>query len=247
MGSAKEIIKMNRDEVATAIEEFPVAILPLGATEQHGHHMPLGVDIYLAEAMSRRLSERTGALMLPAMPFGYSWVWRDIPGTVSIQQHHVESIIKDVAHSVSRYGVKLLVLVNGHDSNKTSMKYAARELMDELDMPVIYMFYPNLEQIRSEICESPTWHGMVHACEFETSLMLAVKPELVNMEKAVKEYPEKPSLYGKSTISLGDLSKSGIYGDATLATKEKGEEMLEKYLDLMEALVAEAYDECNKE
>lgn len=159
MGSAKEIIKMNRDEVATAIEEFPVAILPLGATEQHGHHMPLGVDIYLAEAMSRRLSERTGALMLPAMPFGYSWVWRDIPGTVSIQQHHVESIIKDVAHSVSRYGVKLLVLVNGHDSNKTSMKYAARELMDELDMPVIYMFYPNLEQIRSEICESPTWHG----------------------------------------------------------------------------------------
>ncbi|WP_330949405.1 MULTISPECIES: creatininase family protein [unclassified Virgibacillus] len=234
---------MNRDEVSAAIEETPVAILPLGATEQHGHHLPLGVDTYLSEAISRKLSERTGALMLPSMPYGYSWVWRDIPGTVSIQQHNVENIIKDVAHSVSRYGVKLLILVNGHDSNNSSMKYATRELMDELEMPIIYLFYPNLEQIRNEVCESPTWHGMIHACEFETSLMLAVKPELVKMERAVNEYPKKPNLYGKSTISLGKLSKSGVFGDATLSSKEKGEQMLKKYLDVMEDLIMEAYDE----
>lgn len=87
----------------------------------------------------------------------------------------------------------MLVLINGHDANKASMKYAARELMDELDMPVIYLFYPNME----EHCESPTWHGMVHACEFETSLMLALKKEMINMGKDVREYPEKPVLYGK--------------------------------------------------
>jgi creatinine amidohydrolase len=246
MQKANEIINMTRDEVKAAIKEFPVAILPMGATEQHGHHLPLGVDIFLAEGISRKLSEQTGALLLPSLPFGYSWVWRDIPGTVSLQQHHVEAVIKDVAHSVERYGIKMLVLVNGHDANNASMKYATRELADELDIPVIYLFYPNFNKIMEEHCESPTWHGMIHACEFETSLMLAIKPELVNMNKAVREYPEKPRLYGKSSISLGDLSKSGVYGDATLATKEKGEAMLNLFLPEMEQIIFEAYDETKK-
>ncbi|PLR87711.1 creatinine amidohydrolase [Bacillus sp. V33-4] len=241
MQKAKELIYMTRDEARKAVGNFPVAILPLGATEQHGHHLPLGVDIFLAEGISRQLSERTGAILLPSMPFGYSWVWRDIPGTISLQQHHVEAVVKDVAHSVARYGVKMLVLVNGHDSNKTSMKYAARELMDELDIPVIYLFYPNLNEIMKEHCETPSWHGMVHACEFETSLMLALKSELVDMSKAVSEYPDKPMLYGKSTISLGDLSKSGVFGDATKASKEKGEKMLKIFVDEMEQLIQEAY------
>jgi creatinine amidohydrolase len=246
MQKAKEIINMTRDQVKAAIEEFPVAILPMGATEQHGHHLPLGVDIFLAEGISRKLSEQTGALLLPSLPFGYSWVWRDIPGTVSLQQHHVEAVIKDVAHSVERYGIKMLVLVNGHDANNASMKYATRELADELDIPVIYLFYPNFNKIMEEHCESPTWHGMIHACEFETSLMLALKPELVDMNKAVREYPEKPRLYGKSSISLGDLSKSGVYGDATLATKEKGETMLNLFLPEMEQIILEAYEETRK-
>jgi creatinine amidohydrolase len=243
MGNARELINMTRDEVEAAIKEFPVAILPMGATEQHGHHLPLGVDIYLAEGVSRKLSEKTGALLLPTQPFGYSWVWRDIPGTVSLQQHHVEAVIKDVAHSVARYGIKMLILVNGHDANNASMKYATRELADELDIPVIYLFYPNLNKMIEELCDSPTWHGMVHACEFETSLMLALKPELVDMSKAVREYPEKPRLYGKSSISLGDLSKSGVYGDATKATKEKGEKMLNYFVNEMEQILLEAYEE----
>src|SRR5699024_10410935 len=222
-----------RDEFDVAVEKYPVAILPLGATEQHGNHMPLGVDVYLAEGISRKLSERTGALLLPSMPFGYSWVWRDIQGTVSLQQHNVENVIKDVAHSVSRYGIELLVLVNGHDANNASMKYATRELMDELEMPVIYLFYPNFESIRIQYCDSPTWGGMIHASEFKTSLMLALKPELVNIEKSIREYPERPSLYGKSTISLGNLRGRGLFGDATLSTKEKGKQMLEKYLNEM--------------
>ncbi|MFB6469241.1 creatininase family protein [Cytobacillus sp. Hz8] len=241
MQKAKEFIHMTRDEAAQAVAEFPVAILPIGATEQHGHHLPLGVDIFLAEGIARKLAERTGAVLLPTLPFGYSWVWRDIPGTVSLQQHHVEAVIKDVAHSVVRYGVKMLVLVNGHDANNTSMKYATRELADELDMPVIYLFYPNMEEIMAEFCESETWHGMIHACEFETSLMLALKPELVNVSKATREYPERPKLYGKSSISLGDLSKSGVYGDATKATAEKGEKMLNRFLDEMEQIILEAY------
>lgn len=243
MAKAKELINMTRDQVKIAIEEYPVAILPLGATEQHGHHLPLGVDIYLAEGISRRICEETGALLLPAVPFGYSWVWRDIPGTVSLQQHHVEAVIKDVAHSVNRYDVKTLILVNGHDANNAAMKYATRELMDELDMNVIYLFYPDIHKVMAEHCDSQTWSGMIHACEFETSLMLAVKPELVDMSKAVKEYPDRPALYGSSTISLGDLSKSGVFGDATLASVEKGEKLLESFVGKMVDLVNLAVNE----
>lgn len=105
-----------------------------------------------------------------------------------LQQNHVEAVIKDVAHSVKRYGIKMLVLVNGHDANNSSMKYAARELMDELEIPVVYLFYPNMQEAMKEYCESPTWHGMIHACEFETSLMLGScpclsLPEFCRMEK----------------------------------------------------------------
>ncbi|MGX4668383.1 creatininase family protein [Cerasibacillus sp. JNUCC 74] len=238
---AKEILYMNRDEVAESVKEFPVAILPLGATEQHGHHLPLGTDIILAKGISKKIAEQTGALLLPTMPFGYSWVWRDIPGTISLQQNHVEAVIKDVAHSVSRYGIKLLVLVNGHDANNASMKYATRELMDELDMPIIYLFYPNMEEVMKEYCESLTWNGMIHACEFETSLMLALNSKLVDMSKAVSEYPSTPKLYGKSTISLGNLSESGVYGDATIASKEKGNKMLNIFVTEMVNLLLEAF------
>src|SRR5699024_6051662 len=109
------------------------------------------------------------------------------------------------------------------------------------DMPVIYLFYPNMEKVMDQYCDSDTWHGMIHACEFETSLMLALNPELVDMSKAVREYPEKPDLYGKSTISLGDLSKSGVYGNPELATKEKGEKLLDSFLPEMEKLIMEVY------
>lgn len=237
----KLIKEMTRDEVKEAIEEFPVAILPLGATEQHGHHLPLGLDTFLAENLANEVSRHTGSLVIPALPFGYSWVWRDIPGTISIQQHHLENIIKDVAHSVKRYGVEMLVLISGHESNNSSMKYAVRELADEIQMPVIYLFYPGYEEVVNEYCESPLWYGMIHADEFETSLMLDIRPDLVSMEKAVTEYPEKPLLYGKSIMSLGDMSKSGVFGDAKKASKEKGKKLKKIFTEKIVNIVNVAY------
>lgn len=235
-----EMINMTRDEIKDSFKKTSVAVLPIGALEQHGHHLPLGTDIIIAEELGRRVCKETEALLLPAIPFGYSWVWRNIPGTITLKQHNVEEIIKDTASSLDRYGVKNLIVINGHDANNASMKYAARELEDEIGIKVIYIFYPDMNEVMKEIMESDTWYGLIHACEFETSLMLAINPELVNMDKAVKEYPDKPLLYGKSTISLGDLSKSGVYGDSTRATQEKGEKLLniftKKIVDIIKAL-----------
>ncbi|MEC5273649.1 creatininase family protein [Caldifermentibacillus hisashii] len=84
---------------------------------------------------------------------------------------------------------------------------------------------------------------MIHACEFETSLLLFLHPEYVQMDKAVKESPERPLLYGKSSISLGDLSKTGVFGDPTLANKEKGNKMINEFVQKMVKLVQLAFQE----
>ena len=123
--------------------------------------------------------------------------------------------MKDVVRSVERYGVKILIFMNGHEANRSVIKYAIREIQDETDVKVLGMFYPGMEEIYDKYMETPTWGGMFHACEFETSLMLAVKPETVHMERAVQEYPVRPTTYGmdkhidRRVERFGNIRKSG--------------------------------------
>ncbi|MEW9807878.1 creatininase family protein [Mesorhizobium sp. ZMM04-5] len=230
---------LSRDAFAERIARFPAVILPLGATEQHGYHLPLGVDIILAEALAVRVAEATGATVMPAMPFGYSWVWRDAPGSVTVESRTLEDVIVQIAESLARQGVRHVFLVNGHEANGATMKYASRRLWDHAGVKVWRLFYPDLGAVMAKHCESPTWHGIVHACEFETSLMLAVAPHLVDMSKAVREYPERDRGYFQGGRPMGDLSKSGVFGDATLATAEKGEAMLSIFTESMSRALRE--------
>lgn len=236
-----KVQEMTWQEVEQRIKEFPVAIVPVGSTEQHGYHLPLGTDIYLAEALADMVSERTGALVYPSINFSYSWSWRDRVGTVALRQQILRETLKDVVRSVERYGIKVLVFLNGHEANGATMKYAIREIQDETDVKVLGMFYPGMSEVYKEYMETPTWGGMFHACEFETSLMLAAKEELVHMERAKAEYPERPRLYGMDNTSIGDLSVSGTYGDPTCATKEKGEKMFKRFADIIAEIMQDAY------
>ncbi len=224
-------------DIEKRIKEVPVALVPVGATEQHGYHLPVGTDVFLAEKLAEKVSDRTGALIYPSINFGYSWVWRDRVGTVSLRQPILQEVIKDVVRSVERYGIRMIIFLNGHEANSATLKYAIREIQDETDVKVAWMFYPGWQQVHKEYMESPTWGGMFHACEFETSLMLAAREELVHMERAVQEYPERPPLYGMDNTSIGDLSKSGTYGNPLVATKEKGEKMMELFADNVAALI----------
>ncbi|MCI8557096.1 MAG: creatininase family protein [Lachnospiraceae bacterium] len=209
------------------IERVPVALVPVGATEQHGPHLPIGTDVFLAEKLAAMVSENTGALVYPSVNFGYSWVWRDRVGTVSLEQPVLQKVLENIVQSVERYGIRLLVFVNGHEANSATLKYAVREIQDKTPVKVLGMFYPGWSKVYEDYMETPTWNGMFHACEFETSMMLAACEELVYMEQAVEEYPRRPLLYGMDNTSIGDLSKSGVYGNPKAATKEKGEKMLE--------------------
>lgn len=223
--------RMTRDEIAERIQRGTVAILPIGATEQHGHHLPMGTDNYLAEELSLRIAQRIDGVVLPTVPFGYSWVWQDIPGTITVGHRTLELYLHDVIDSVERSGFAALAIVDGHESNVTTMKYVVRDHAATSDFPVIRLFYPGFTKIRDESCESPTWFGMIHACEFETSLMLDAKPDLVDMSRAVREYPDFSDTYTYAAEQLGNLSVSGVYGDATLATTDKGEQMFSHFVE----------------
>lgn len=239
---ANRMIYMSRCQIKDRIRQYPVALLPIGATEQHGHHLPVGTDIFLAEKLSERVAEQTGALILPSLSFGYSWTWRDIEGTVSLNTQTFQQVLKECAASVERYGMKMLVFINGHDSNNTAMKYAVREISDLSSMKVMGIFYPGLKEVYKQYIETPMWEGMFHACEFETSLMLACKKDLVDMNRAKPEYPVKHKLYGMDNVLLGEISKSGVYGDPTLASFQKGEDMFKQFTQNTVEIIRYAYE-----
>lgn len=221
------LAEMTRDEIAARLVDRPVALLPIGATEQHGHHLPLGTDNFLAEDYARRIAERIDGIVLPTVPFGYSWVWQDLPGTVTVGHRTLEAYLTDVVESAERNGFGMLVIVDGHESNVTTMKYVVRDYAAHSTFPVVRLFYPSLATLFDEYLESEPWHGMVHACEFETSLLLDARPELVDMDKAVSEYPEPYDEYAYGAEQLGNLSVSGVFGDPTVATRDKGKAMFE--------------------
>jgi creatinine amidohydrolase len=150
------------------------------------------------------------------------------------------AILKDVALSMNRYGIQLLVFINGHEANNAAMKYAVREAQDFVTLKLLGMFYPGLKAIYDKWIESPDWHGIFHACEFETSLMLAVRPDLVDMRLAVSEYPEKPPFFGMDNTMMGTLSASGVFGNPELATKKKGNALLDAFSRNIAKLIEKA-------
>ena len=225
-----DALKIKRP-LAEKIVDSSIFILPLGSLEQHGPHLPLGTDTYIAEEISMRVANSIeNSILLPILPYGYSWVWRDIPASVTIKEKTLEVLIKEIAHSVYRHKPKALVIINWHGANVSAIKYAARDLVDEIPLKFYYFNMPSDESFL-RIMDSKPSSLTVHAEEIETSVMLLIKPELVDMSLAKPEYPDQPKAYGKSALCLGKLSKSGIYGDPSVATKEKGEKFLSIMVD----------------
>lgn len=236
-----EVEYMTRSEIKNHIEKKGRAILPIGSTEQHGPHLPLGTDNMIAKEMALRLAKKIDAIVYPTIPVGYSWVWRDFPGNFYISTEHLKGMIEDIVKNLDRNGLQVLIIVNAHGANDSSIKYAIRELRDEIKLKVYYFTYPALDKLKEKM-ESELWHGTLHAEEIETSMILAIDEDLCDMEKAVSEYPADNISYNylHSSLPMGALSESGVFGDATKATKEKGEVMFKIAVDYMQKVIEES-------
>lgn len=220
-----------------------VVLVPLGSLEQHGHHLPLNTDTAIITALAGRLEELMPetVLLLPTVWSGHSTHHLAFPGTVSLDQEHYQRVIVDVCRSLVQSGARRIFLFNGHGGNDLPVRYAMREIKslfpDRPDLHVVFASYWMLaaETLRS-IRESGTG-GMGHACEMETSLMLHLHPELVDMSLARRDGPRQDPPYRPTDMLVGapvyqvsefhEISETGTVGHPDLATAEKGSRFFE--------------------
>ena len=216
-------------EVEAAVKAGVIAVLSVGAVEQHGAHLPLLTDTVLASGIARRIAEELPGLLLPPIAYGDAWNNEGFVGTLSISPDTLRATLEDIGRGLSRIGVKGLVVINGHFGNREPIALAARRLVTELALPVLHLDYPKLEAFASEVCESePAGPGFYHADEVETSMMLALAPDTVKMDRAAPEYPVFPETFGLEPMLLSAFNRSGVFGDPRPATAMKGEALIGK-------------------
>ena len=225
------LAEITWEEAIEAVSKYPVAMLPIGGgTKEHGPHLPLGTDLMVVEELARRVVEAAPVMLLPALAYAYYPAFVDWPGSVSIEARHFTDMVADIIRSLHRHGTRKFLILDGGVSTHPPLKTLSSDLHEELG---IWVAVTNILGLGSEVyAEIEEQERGGHADEMETSCMLALRPDLVHMDRAVKEWRQGiPGAYGKDGVKKihvgGKMrTKSGINGDATLATREKGEKAL---------------------
>ena len=239
--------KLTWPEINETIEMRKVCIIPCGAVEQHGPHLPLDVDLMCPGGIARGVGEamRDKVLVLPTIAYGYTGHVMDFPGTINT---HWETFIKqvlDVTKSLAYHGFKKIILLNGHGSNMPNLDLVARRANLETDAECVCIGWWHLLTIDKEFF--PRWReskfpgGCAHACELETSLYMHLDGDNVRMDK-IKNGDISYNLEG-SPFTWVDLfaagpatvvswtssySETGVLGEPELATPEKGRQVYEE-------------------
>jgi creatinine amidohydrolase len=224
-------------QVADRAARDPVCVIPVATLEDHGYHLPIDTDVVIAETLAERavLGRPGRALLLPTVTHGYTPHHMDFPGPITIDWKTFVDHLLDIGRSLLRHRFSRILFVNGHGSNVPLVEMAARLLMVEQPAAIAASFWylsgAESAELLRRTRDSDAPGGMAHACELETSLYLAIRPELVAMERAVREIPEWESEHVWMDWNDGPLSvkgawsgwtESGVIGDATAATAEKG-------------------------
>jgi creatinine amidohydrolase len=225
-------------------KENTVIIQPLGAIEQHGPHLPLIVDAAISEAVAgkalAKLDANIPAYALPTLYYGKSNEHCHFPGTIALSAQTLLAVICEMADSIYRAGFRKLVLLNAHGGQPQVMEIAARDIHQKYqDFSIFPLFVWRVPNIAAQLLTPKELELGIHAGDAETSLLLSILPEQVKMDRAVCEYPQ--GLPTDSLLSMegnlpfawltGELTVSGVLGDATAATKEKGDMLLESLSD----------------
>ena len=240
-----QLADISWKDAGDIFEETDVAILPVGSTEQHGPHNPLGTDYLVAAATSKAVGERTGVPVLPVIPVGVSEHHRQFPGSLWVPPNVFRAYVKAAILSAVSHGPRKILIVNGHGGNTASLMEVAGELRRGHGVfAAVASAFP------------PALVGTPHAGEGETSINLYFHGHLVKMDRAVdtKQNESLGPLEIQGFNSIGpaqfawdtiDLTETGVLGDAgmtvvsTSASAEKGRELMEPYIDEVCQLVEE--------
>lgn len=227
--------RLTTVQARDAMENAKVALIPVGATEQHGPNLVCGIDWRTAEAIAERVAGAVDplAVVVPPLPFGLSGHHLDFPGTLHVSAATFSAVCKDVARSLARHGVRKVVFVNGHRGNENILGVLVTELTYEMGIEAASAFW--MTQAAEEVArhkKTPRWG---HACEIETSLALAISGNLVaeRLEPGdlIEEYGAFEDNYKAHSLvtarTFASRTRNGAFGDATLATAEAGHEILD--------------------
>ena len=217
--------EFSHTSIPKAAGKTEVVVMVTGALEAHGTHLPLGTDSILPTYLAEKVAEKTNALVLPTIPFGDSWDFNKFPGTISIDPQVLTQFYKSVMTGVFKNRFRYLIVLNGHGGNVPALKMAAKAATEKGECVVIIVnWWRDLaETARKIVEETPSGH----AAEDETSEVLHVRPDLVDMSKAVAH-----RVVSKFDIIAGSYREeflpSAMYGDPRKATEEKGRLIMEQ-------------------
>lgn len=245
---------LTSTQLAAVSTRVPV-VLPLAATEQHGPHLPLATDRLIVERfcalLDRELTDRV--LILPAVAVGCSEHHMDFSGSLSLRHDTFKQQVLDLLASVTTHGFTNLMLFNGHGGNVAIAQVVA-EIFGRRNPEVTVVMSSWWQLAAADLLHiTDTGPGGVgHACEFETSLMLAHIPEFVDRSAINKgdyrptyDWAEGDLLRGRSAVlyrTFGQMTSNGVYGDPTAASAEKGRRIEEVVLAALTRLIHSLYD-----
>jgi creatinine amidohydrolase len=235
--------RMTWPEVRDALEQAQLAILPVGSNEQHGPHLALSVDIASAEAFAERLGEAVHplALVAPPLRYGVSIHHMNFPGTLTLQPETFEKVLMDVAASFRQHGIRRLFVVNGHGGNQHALGVASAKMRRDLGVRMAYTLWPVIGGL--SVAEHAKGRRVGHACLFETSLMMHLRPDLVRADALAEGelrsplYADAPTAGIDGFVYWDEVTGNGALEGATDASPEIGEKMTQVALDHISAFV----------
>lgn len=251
-------------EVNDAIAAGRIPLVPVGAIEQHGPHLPLKIDRWestsIADEAAKRSPDRL--LVMPPVPYGYATHVMDFRGTITVHHETFIRYVVDILKSLAHHGFRRIVVLNGHGSNQNPLELAVRRVMLETDAWVAMASWWNLTPVNPGFMA--TWResdfpgGAAHAGEAETSVALHLDADAVRMDLAANHVTDTNAqksryhwvdLFGSGPVKMGSwtstYSETGIQGAAALATAAKGkmlfEEAVTKLVEFAEEFAAREF------
>jgi len=246
-----QISEMSWVDIQKALDRgFTTVVFAVGANEQHGPHLPTSTDSLIGEVLANKVAGKLGnALQAPSINVGCSEPHMAFPGTISLKPETLKNLIHDFCVSLAKHGFKNIIILASHGGNFD----AVREVVDELNQSlegVNVVAYTDLKGLLRFLAEFSLKHGIppnesgAHAGESETSMVLAIRKDLVDMEHAeegfVGSFEDKIDLMRSQGIKA--LSKNGVIGDPRKGEVGKGEEYLELWAEKMVDFIRKQVD-----
>jgi creatinine amidohydrolase len=243
--TTRRYAELTTEQVADVLERDSVLVLPTGAIEPHGPHLPLATDFIVAEAVSSAVVERGAAAghdvwLLPALGYTKSDEHSRLPGTIWLRYSTLFDTLIDIGASIARTPVRRLLIVNAHGGNSALVEVAAREMRRRFDLQVFFASGPAQP--------GPTERGLgIHAGWAETSMMLHLRPHLVHMDKAVPAVADAVAdathVGFKKAVQFGwlstDFAETGVIGDPSGADAVAGGRLFSERVDALVAALGE--------